>query len=327
MEIPRIDVSPLVSGAGEMEVAGEIRRACRESGFFYAVGHGVDETLVSELDRHARRFFARPLEEKLEIRMERGGRAWRGYFPAGAELTSGWPDQKEGIYFGSELPDDHPKVRAGTPLHGRNLFPSDMPELRESVLGYMDQMTALAHSLMRGMAASLGLKPSYFSDRYTKDPLVLFRIFHYPSLPPASGDPSWSVGEHTDYGLLTIVRLDDCGGLEVKSPRGEWVEAPPIAGSFLCNIGDMLDRMTGGFYRSTPHRARNVSGRDRLSLPFFFDPSWDAEVHPVVPGEAILEDADERWDRASVHAFRGTYGEYLLTKVSRVFPELRRGVL
>lgn len=278
---------------------------------------------MSELERSSRDFFSRPLEEKLRIRMALGGRAWRGYFPVGGELTSGRPDQKEGIYFGAELPEDHPQVASGTPLHGRNLFPAGLPGFSRTVLAYMTAMTELGQALLRSLAMSLDLEPSYFLDRYTRDPLVLFRIFHYP---PLADDSSWSVGEHTDYGLLTILRQDDCGGLEVKSPAG-WVEAPPIEGSFVCNLGDMLDRMTGGYYRSTAHRVKNVSGRDRLSFPFFLDPNWDAEVRAIRPGPSVRDDATERWDRASVHSFRGTYGDYLIEKVAKVFPDLRRGVL
>ncbi|MGH8587961.1 MAG: 2OG-Fe(II) oxygenase family protein, partial [Gammaproteobacteria bacterium] len=114
---------------------------------------------------------------------------------------------------------------------------------------------------------------SYFADRYTKDPLVLFRIFHYPrDTRPAEDEPSWGVGEHTDYGVLTILKQDAAGGLQVKS-RSRWIAAPPIAGAFLCNIGDMLDRMTSGRYRSTPHRVSSPTERDRLSFLFFFDRS------------------------------------------------------
>jgi isopenicillin N synthase-like dioxygenase len=132
------------------------------------------------------------------------------------------------------------------------------------------------------------------------------------------------VGEHTDYGLLTILWQDDAGGLEVRSRSG-WVAAPPIPGSFICNIGDMLDRMTRGVYRSTPHRVLNTAGRDRLSFPFFFDPNFAARVQPIegLDREAFHDDREQRWDRASVHEFHGTYGEYLLNKVSKVFPQLR----
>jgi isopenicillin N synthase-like dioxygenase len=134
------------------------------------------------------------------------------------------------------------------------------------------------------------------------------------------------VGEHTDYGVLTMLEQDDAGGLEVKGPRG-WIDAPPLDGALVCNIGDMLDRMTGGLYRSTAHRVRNVSGRGRLSMPFFFDPALEARVRPIDPAADVRDDARERWDGVSPHAFEGTYGEYLLGKVSKVFPELGRDVL
>jgi isopenicillin N synthase-like dioxygenase len=325
--IPIIDISALVNGTNERrEVAVKIGQACRDWGFFYVVGHGVDEALQRWLEEVSRQFFAQDLETKLEIAMSRGGRAWRGYFPVGGELTSGKPDLTEGIYFGAELPDDHPLVKAGTPMHGPNLFPTDLPQFREIVLDYMAAMTKLGHSLMMGIALSLGLEDSYFADRYTSDPLILFRIFNYPAAPlNAENKSSLGVGEHTDYGLLTILRQDMSGGLEVKT-KSHWVAAHPIANSFVCNIGDMLDRMTGGRYLSTPHRVRNLTRHNRLSFPFFFDPNFNAEVRPIEINAEVNENKENRWDRASVHEFRGTYGDYLLSKVSKVFPELRRGV-
>ncbi len=328
--VPLIDVSPLVTDAGDPHAtASRIGQACRDSGFFYIVGHGVDEGLQRRLEDLSRRFFAQDLEAKLQIRMALGGKAWRGYFPVGDELTSGQPDLKEGLYFGAELGPDDPRVRAGIPLHGPNLFPPNLPAFRDTVLDYVAALTRLGHTLMAGLALSLGLEPSYFADRYTADPLVLFRIFHYPPAPATPGQaPPWGVGEHTDYGVLTILKQDEAGGLQVKS-KTRWVDAPPVPGAFVCNIGDMLDRMTRGLYRSTPHRVRNVSGRGRLSFPFFFDPNFDARIQPIDLGGALTpeDDRDERWDRTSVHAFEGTYGEYVLGKVSKVFPALRRDVL
>jgi isopenicillin N synthase-like dioxygenase len=324
--IPIIDVGDLVAGRPSRgAVAERLGEACRESGFFYVVGHGVDEALQGRLRDLSREFFAQDTETKLAIRMALAGRAWRGYFRVGDELTSGKPDQKEGLYFGAELPADDPRVLAGTPLHGPNLFPARPEGLRVAVLDYMAALTGLGHRLMAGLALGLGLEESYFADRGTREPLTLFRTFNYP--PPA--DPAlWGVGEHTDYGLLTILLQDDAGGLEVKS-RSRWVPAPPVPGSFVCNIGDMLDRMTGGLYRSTPHRVRNPAPRDRLSFPFFFDPNFFAPVRPIeLQGrQPPPDDRDERWDRASVHAFQGTYGDYLLGKVGKVFPGLRSAVL
>ncbi|MCC5625712.1 2OG-Fe(II) oxygenase family protein, partial [Nostoc sp. CHAB 5715] len=208
----------------------------------------------------------------------------------------------------------------------RNLFPSNILQFRETVLDYVDSMTKLGHTLMAGIALSLGLEESYFADRYTKDPLILFRIFNYP--PNSSLSKSkWGVGEHTDYGVLTILKQDNVGGLQVKSKSG-WIDAPPIPGSFVCNIGDMLDRMTRGLYRSTPHRVQNLSTSHRLSFPFFFDPNFNVEVKPIELKDVVVnDDKSDRWDKASVHEFDGTYGEYLLNKVSKVFPELRQKVL
>jgi isopenicillin N synthase-like dioxygenase len=177
---------------------------------------------------------------------------------------------------------------------------------------------------MAGIALSLGLEASYFRDRYTTNPLTLFRIFHYPpAAEQFSHENQWGVGEHTDYGILTILKQDDRGGLQIKS-KSRWLDAPPIPGTFVCNIGDMLDRMTGGFYRSTPHRVKNESGRDRLSFPFFFDPKFDVAIQPIDLRQTVLDDKEDRWDKASVHDFQGTYGDYVLSKVSKVFPELRQ---
>ena len=171
---------------------------------------------------------------------------------------------------------------------------------------------------------SRALEPGYFEDSYTASPTVLFRVFHYPPQPP--DDDGWGVGEHTDYGLLTLLAQDRNAGLQVHTPDG-WVDAPPLAGTFVCNIGDMLDRLTGGYYRSTPHRVRNLTGRDRLSFPFFFDPDFTAEVPPL-PGRARLDEGGRpRWDGADLQAFTGTYGDYLLAKVGKVFPQLREDVL
>lgn len=290
--------------------------ACRQLGFFYARYHDIGADTLADLDAAARRFFALPEARKMEIAMARGGRAWRGYFPVGGELTSGKPDLKQGLYFGEELDERDPRVVAGLPLHGRNLFSTDVPKLKHAVLRFMNEAALAANKIMEGVALSLGLDAQYFRRTYTANPTLLFRIFEYP----ASDGEGWGVGEHTDYGLLTLLPQDDNGGLQVKTPSG-WIEAPPIPGTIVCNIGDMLDRLTGGAYKSTPHRVRNVSGRSRLSFPFFFDPAFEAEIVPL-PTSAARDDSRERWDRANVHDFSGTYGDYLLSKISKVFPEL-----
>ena len=310
------------------DVAGAIHVACREHGFFYILGHCIDESLGKRLEDLSHQFFALPQSVKERYAMPLAGRAWRGWFPLGGELTSGRADWKEGLYVGNDLPATHPRVRAGVPLHGQNLLPGNdvLPGFADTIQAWMRAVTELGQRVLESIALSLELPPTWFRERWTNDPLVLFRIFLYPSRPvPAEVDAPYGVGEHTDYGLLTLLRQDDVGGLTVRTRDG-WVDAPPVPESFVCNIGDMLDRATGGYYRSTPHRVRlNASGRDRLSFPLFLDPDFDARIEPIrVPQH---DDREARWDGASVHAFAGTYGDYVLGKVGKVFPALRGQVL
>ncbi|MFX1680535.1 2-oxoglutarate and iron-dependent oxygenase domain-containing protein [Mitsuaria sp. CC2] len=332
--VPVIDISGLHDPAsadpaspGGHRAALQIGEACRAHGFFYVSHHGVDPALIERLDRLARVFFALPEAQKQRWPMGDGGRAWRGYFSAGGELTSGRPDWKEGLYLGAELPPEDPRVLAGTPLHGANLWP-DVPGLRDTVLEYLAAVTAVGQRVLGGIALSLDLPPAYFLTHVTADPLVLLRLFNYPVVPDAAEvDAPWGVGERTDYGLLTLLYQDDSGGLEVHGRRG-WIEAPPLPGTFVCNIGDMLDRMTAGLYRSTPHRVKlNRGAHDRLSVPLFLDPSFTSRVQPIPGLPPAEDDSASRWDASNLHVFAGTYGEYLMGKVGKVFPELGASVL
>lgn len=328
MSLPVIDVSSFIENTPWKErSAREIHDACTKYGFFYVKNHGVDEFLQYRLSDISTRFFSLDEEEKSKIRMEFGGRAWRGYFPVRDEMTSGRPDIKEGIYFGEDLPETDLRVQQRIPLHGQNLYPQRLPEMKEIVRDYISALTTLGHQLLKGISLSLGLPSDFFRSRYTEDPTILFRIFHYPAYDTyRDSDEDWGVGAHTDYGLLTLLRQDDIGGLQVKFGDG-WMDAPPIPGTFVCNIGDMLDRMTGGYYRSTLHRVRNRSRVSRYSFPFFFDPNWNARVDRIdLSHLSKITEAPERWDGEDLHAFKGTYGQYLLMKVGKVFPGLKNQV-
>ncbi len=328
--LPVIDVGPLVDAgsraAERAAVARQLDAAARRYGFFYASHHGVAAELIARLVHLAREFFVQEASAKLRIPMSAGGRAWRGYFPLGDELTSDRPDWKEGLYLGSELSADHPRVRRGVILHGANLWPA-IDGFRETVLAYIDELTRLGQALMRGIALGLGLPEHYFAEHGTADPLILLRLFNYPSRPvPSHSAARWGVGEHTDYGLLTLLWQDEVGGLEIHTDDG-WLAAPPLPGTFVCNIGDMLDRMTGGRYRSLPHRVLlNSSGRDRLSIPLFFDPDVDTRVQPVPGSGPGVDDSGRRWDGANLQAFQGTYGDYVSAKIGKVFPALKASV-
>jgi len=311
---------PIIDLRQGATVARELDRACSEFGFFYLVGHEVAPSLGERLLQLSREFFARDAAEKLRIHMSQGGRAWRGYFPVGGELTSGEPDLKEGLYFGTELDESDPRVRAGTPMHGRNLFP-DVPQFRATVLDYMSALEATGQQVLSLLAAGLRLDTDYFQRHYTADPTVLFRIFRYP--PDDVAREGWGVGAHTDYGLLTLLQQDAVGGLQVLN-RDRWLDVPPLADSLVCNVGDMLERLTNGRYLSALHRAKNLTRRERLSMVLFLDPAFDAKLEPLpgVVADSQHPHTNVRWDRIDPHALQGTYGEYLLSKVSKVFPDL-----
>jgi isopenicillin N synthase-like dioxygenase len=314
MQLPVIDVeSP--------EAPTEIDRACREFGFFAIRNHGVDEELRTDLLATAIDFFGRSNDEKELVSLERGGAAWRGWFPLGGELTSGVPDLKEGYYFGRELPTE------SRPMHGPNIWPAEPEALQSLVTEWMATMEPLAQRVLSLMAEGLGVSADFFLDDLTADPTPLFRIFRYPPHPPDSAD-RWGVAEHSDYGLLTLLAHDGTAGLQVKVGDA-WIDAPSDPHLIICNLGDMLDRVTAGRYRSTPHRARNSATVDRYSLPFFLDPGWDAVIEAIELDDGWIApvDADQRWDRANLRDLEGTYGDWLTAKVSRVFPQLADAVI
>jgi isopenicillin N synthase-like dioxygenase len=316
--LPIIDIaSPDASEA--------IDRACRQFGFFAIRNHGVSDELRKAVLNAAIDFFGRSDKEKSQVALANGGQAWRGWFPLGGELTSGVPDLKEGYYFGRELPPDT------RPMHGPNIWPAEPASLRPLITEWMATMEPLAQHVLGLMAQGLGLAPDFFRNDLTADPTPLFRIFRYPPHPPSTAD-RWGVAEHSDYGLLTLLAHDGTAGLQVKV-GDEWIDAPHDPQLIICNLGDMLDRLTAGRYRSTPHRARNASTVDRYSLPFFLDPGWAAVIETIDLGVDIGEswvapaDADRRWDKANLRDLSGTYGDWLTAKVSKVFPDLAEAVI
>jgi len=140
-----VDIGPLMSAShgspvspARRQVSDALNEACGTWGFFRITGHGIDPALLRNLDAQARNFFARSDEEKSQVAMAKAGSAWRGWFPVGAELTSGRPDRKEGLYIGTELPSDDPRVLAQLPLHGPNLFPDHPDGLGPAAIDWME---------------------------------------------------------------------------------------------------------------------------------------------------------------------------------------------
>jgi isopenicillin N synthase-like dioxygenase len=256
--IPIVDITRLRAGsAAERDaVAAEIAVACRETGFFSIVGHGIEPSLIAQMFAQARAFFALPLATKMQIETGRSG-GGHGYEPLRAQtLEPGTPpDVKEGFLMVRE--------------RDRNVWPDGLPGFRATMERYAGEMHVLARVVLRGMARSLEL-PEDFFDGFCDEPIATLRLLHYPEQPANPSPGEKGCGAHTDWGAITFLLQDDAGGLQVRGPDG-WIDATPVPGSFVVNLGDMMERWTNGRYRSTLHRVINTSGRPRISIPFFFD--------------------------------------------------------
>ncbi len=269
--LPILDVGLLRGGpAARAEAGRQIRAACVDKGFFYIANHDIAPALIADVLREARRFFDQPLNAKLAVDKALST-CNRGYEKLRDQVLEAGtpPDVKEGFYIGQDLPPDDPRVIAGAFNHGPNQWPAGLPGFRPVMESYLAEVTALANLLMEGLALSLDLPDHYFDD-FCADPMVILRLLHYPPQPANPLPDEKGCGAHTDWGCLTLLYQDDAGGLQVEGPDG-WIDAPPIPGTYVVNIGDMVPRWTNDLYRSTMHRVINTSGRDRISIPFFFE--------------------------------------------------------
>ena len=278
--LPIIDLTPLGEGeAGLARVAAAIGAACRDVGFFYVVNHGVPRTLMDEAFATSRRFFALPLADKQAIAIDTvgGNRGYSALLREALDPTQG-PDLKEAFNVGLDLASDDPELLAGKPFRALNAWP-DVPGFRATLLAYFEACSRLAGRLHHAFARDLGLRLDFFDDKFDR-PMATLRLLRYPA--PAEGlGVEIGAGAHTDYGNLTLLATDDAGGLQVRRRDGRWIDAPPLAGAYVVNIGDCLMRWTNDVYVSTPHRVVNRRPRERHSIAFFFDPNPDALVAAI----------------------------------------------
>ena len=273
-EVPILDMSPLVSGGDVEPLAGDLRSACEGMAFFYVKNHGVPQDTIDGAIAASKRFFAQPLEERLKVVKDR---FHRGYLPMGTTQFPGrGPDLKDSYDIGVDLPLDHPDVIAGLPLHGPNQWPN-LPQFREPLEAYFVAVRNFGLNLLKLFARSLDLEEAFFIQHYTK-PTILMRLMHYPPQEQAIESNSIGATAHMDFGLVTVLYQDPLGGLELQKPDGEWVAAPPVPGTFVVNLGQLMARWTNDVYGATPHRVVNRLGRERYSIPFFFNPNHDAQV-------------------------------------------------
>lgn len=286
--VPVVSLAPLTNAEvdADRKVVRGLLPALEKWGALQVVDHGVPAATVAGAFEACRRFFALPLESRMAIRISKDN---RGYAPMhNTHYPGNKPDLKESFNVGLGLTADDPDILANKPLHGLNRWP-ELQDFRAPVETYFNAILGLGDRLLGPLALCLGMTPADLRALYTK-PVAFMRLFHYP---PDSNvaEKEYGAAEHKDYGFLTILAQDANGGLEVRSAEGELVPVEPRADAFVINIGDMLSELSGGRIQSPLHRVVNRSGRARHSIPFFFDPNFDARfaaMPEITSGEYLL---------------------------------------
>ncbi|MDR3509616.1 MAG: 2-oxoglutarate and iron-dependent oxygenase domain-containing protein [Caulobacteraceae bacterium] len=309
--IPVIDIAALRGDdrAAIDAAVAEIGRACEEVGFFYIKNHGIPEALIERTYELSRRFHYSPfdLKNKVHIRESPGTRGW---VPVSGEDDDGDPElyrlvepnpdydylTKPRLHaafdVALELPQDDPDFLAGNLMLVPNQWPDWIPEFREQVMEYYAAVTEVGHSLFRAFAIRLGLPEDFFIERATKAPSQL-RLLHYPPNDLPMNNDNLGIGAHSDFECFTILNTRG-PGLQVMNAADEWVAAPPIEGTFVVNVGDLLEGWTNGRFKATQHRVVNT-GRERFSIPLFFAVDYDVVIEPLAP--LVSEDNPPKYNR------------------------------
>lgn len=303
--LPIIDLGALGTESGDAAIARALDAAFGGIGFAYFANTPISAAQQAAIFAASRRFHALPDAAKRAIDMNG---FHRGYMApktsviatsSVARVTK--PNFSESFMFMHEVAADDP--RFGLPLQGPNQWPAGLPEFRAEILAYQAAMEEFCRRLLRPIALALNL-PADFLRTWFETPTTFLRLLHYPPQPPDAAEDEFGSAPHTDYGFITVLLQDLSGGLEVRRADGVWLQATPIPGSFVVNVGDMLARWTNGRWQSTPHRVKNLSGGERYSCPYFFDMDMESEVAclpsctsatnpprhpPVLYGDYLLE--------------------------------------
>ncbi|RNE66716.1 isopenicillin N synthase family dioxygenase [Cryobacterium tepidiphilum] len=321
--LPILDLSRLDAGPAEAAAfRDELREITHDVGFFYLVGHGVEQELIDEMLSISQRFFELPAEEKLAIENTRSPQ-FRGYTRMGGERTHGDVDWREQIDIGveREAVEPGPGVADYWRLEGPNLWPAALPGLEAAANEWTEKLSAVSLRLLRAWALSLGAPEDVFDDAFARSPFPSIKIVRYPG--ETGSEERQGVGAHRDGGVLTLLLVEPGkGGLQVEH-EGEWIEAPSVPGAFVVNVGEMLELATGGYLKATLHRVVSPRVRtDRISIPFFFNPALDT----VMPALQLPPELAERARGLSVDPTNSpilqTYGDNALRYRLRAHPNV-----
>jgi len=327
VRLPIVDLSLVTN---ERVIGQSLHEACTTFGFFYLVGHGIPATLRQSVLEQGRTFFEAETADKESISAE-NSHSFRGYQRLKVNQTNGQQDLHEGLDIFSE--STRGQVEGVPSNHGRNQWPDEtqFPNFQSTVEDYASRMQHVGDRLMRACALGLELGDANYFAPYFEDPFWNMRLVYYPqrqgpTLPQdkeALDGGGLGVGEHTDYGIFTMILAEEehsHNTLQVRLPHSsEWVYVQPLPGAMICNVADMLATWTNGIYKSTPHRVLPpLHTKGRVSVPFFYDPSYDAVVRPIP--ELVQRSPQQSASSSSSSNFAPIcYGDHLYAKTSRNF--------
>lgn len=289
--LPILDLARYFNPAERDAFLDQLRTSARDIGFFYLINHGVNDELQRAVQHEARRFFALSDEQKQQVAMIHSPH-FRGYNRAASEITRGKPDWREQFDIGAERPelllsDSDPRWRR---LQGPNLWPAEQPELKTTLLDWQKSMTEMAIVLLRAFAEALRLPANAFDALYGDKPNEHIKLIRYPG--QDNPQSNQGVGAHKDSGFLSFLLQDEQKGLQVEVSPDHWIDAVPLPGSFVVNIGELLELATNGYLRATVHRVVSPpAGQDRLSIAFFLGAQLDAVVPVYALPEALAREA------------------------------------
>jgi isopenicillin N synthase-like dioxygenase len=325
-EVPTLNLAEWRSSVprDQQTFMSNLRHACRTVGFFYLIGHGMNEDLLERVLSCSKEFFELPKNEKEKVRITLSPH-YRGYGGFKEEFTQGRPDRKETFDLGLEAEpctsaevDLNPYLKLiGPNLWPNQSFPPQVGGWKETILEFISGCRLIGIELLDAVSASLGLSSNVLAGQFGgKYAYSMLRLICYPSASPGDVMTEFGVGPHVDAGCLVLLLQDRVGGLQVQNMSGKWIDAPHIPNSFVVNIGTMLHIWTNGYLRATPHRVLNHPSQTRYSAPFFLEPNLTALVEPLsLPPEYARECV------SSEHACKPVvYGEHMLAVFERSFP-------
>ncbi|KAF2460146.1 hypothetical protein BDY21DRAFT_384514 [Lineolata rhizophorae] len=282
--------------AAKQKLVAQVRECCLHNGFFQITGHRIPSSLQEKVMDCSKRFFDLSLDEKTKISKANNSYN-RGYELLHSQILEEGtaPELKEGLYLGEEIPSSHPYFVNKKLNSGPNQWPTgidNLEEFQQTTMTYYASMFELAKDVLAAVALTLDLPEDYFGS-FVDGAVAAMRFLHYPPQPPDSNERlTRGVGAHTDFGSVTLLLQDEVDGLQVWDRDVEqWFDVLPVKGAYVVNLGNMMQRWSNDRYKSNLHRVINKSGKERYSIPFFFNGNPDYVID-CLPNCAVDEPAN-----------------------------------